>query len=101
MSSRIKLHEELKTLIGSGSVYFQPPALVKMNYPCIVYGLDNMDMKHADDKIYLNKKRYSITVIDKNPDSIIPDKILGFPLCGFGRFYTADNLNHWVFDLYY
>lgn len=101
MNSRIKLHEELKTLIGSSYVYFQPPESVKMTYPCIVYGLDNIDVKHANDKTYLNTKRYNITVIDKNPDSIIPDKLLLLPMCSFDRFYTADNLNHWVFTLYF
>lgn len=101
MSSRLELHEKLRTLLGSAYVYFQPPESVKLVYPCIVYGLDDMDTKHADDKIYLNKKRYSIIVIDKNPDSVIPDKMLALPLCSFSRFYTADNLNHWAFSLYF
>lgn len=101
MSSRLSLHEELKTLLGSAYVYFQPPESIKMIYPCIVYGLDDIDIKHANNKTYLNKKRYSIIVIDKNPDSIIPDKFLLLPMCSFDRFYTADNLNHWVFSLYF
>ena len=101
MGSRMELHEELKVILGSGFVYFQPPESVKMHYPCIVYCLDDDNTKHADDNPYFNTKRYTITVIDKNPDSIIPDSLLILPLCRFNRFFTADNLNHWVFSLYY
>lgn len=101
MSSRLELHEELRAILGSGLVYFQPPETVKMTYPCIVYALDDVDMRYADDKPYLNKRCYSVTVIDKDPDSAIPDGLLILPMCSFERFYTADNLNHWVFRLYY
>ncbi len=101
MNDRIELHEELKAILGSGLVYFQPPESVRMTYPCIVYSLDDVDMKHADDRPYLNTKRYKVTVIDKDPDSGIPDALMILPLCSFNRFYTVDNLNHWAFDLYY
>ena len=45
--------------------------------------------------------RYTVTVIDDDPDSDIQRIIDQFPLCEFDRFYTSDDLNHWVFDLYY
>lgn len=101
MKDRIGLHEELKAILGSGLVYFQPPESVRMAYPCIVYSLNDVDMKHADDRPYLNTKRYSVTIIDKDPDSEIPDRMLILPLCSLNRSYTADNLYHWVFDLYF
>lgn len=101
MNSRIDLHEELRAILGSGFVYFQPPESVKMVYPCVVYALDNMDVKYADDRPYLNAKRYRVTVIDKDPDSVIPDRMLVLPYCGLTNVYTADNLNHWVFSLYF
>lgn len=101
MNNRIELHEKLKVILGSDFVYFQPPESVKMTYPCIVYALDSVDTKYADDKPYLNERRYSVTIIDKDPDSIIPDKLLVLPMCSFNRMYTADNLNHWVFTLYF
>lgn len=40
-------------------------------------------------------------VIDKNPDSIIADKVESLKMCSFDRHYTADNLNHFVYNLYY
>lgn len=101
MGNRLDLHEELVEILGSRYVYFQPPETVKILYPCIIYWINDIDTKHADNKSYINVKRYTITIIDKDPDSMIPDKLLTMSLCTFDRFYTADNLNHWVFNLYY
>ena len=101
MASRLDLQATLETLLGSRNVYFQPPESVKMNYPAIVYGLDNVESTFADDGVYLSHKRYLITVIDKNPDSTIVDKIAVLPACGFNRHYKSENLNHYVFSLYF
>jgi hypothetical protein len=101
MAPRLELHELLRTLLGTGNVYFQPPPNVLMTYPCIVYNLDDIDTDFANDKPYNRHKRYSVTVIDRNPDSSLPDVIGNLPLCTFDRFYAADNLNHYVFRLFY
>lgn len=81
--------------------YFQPSETVKMNYPCVIYQLNNIDDKPADDGSYISTNSYMVTIIDKDPDSEYPAKIKAFRYCRFVRFYTADNLNHWVFELYY
>lgn len=101
MAPRPELHQILKDLLGSANVYFQPPSTVVMVYPCIVYRRDNLDIRHANDKPYKHRKRYQVTVIDRNPDSAIPDKVAKLPLCAFDRFFTADNLNHDVFQLFF
>lgn len=101
MNRRLQLHQLLVNVLGSNNVYFQPPESIRMNYPCIVYERNSVDSKFADNKLYLHKKRYSITVIDKNPDSIIPDRVAELPLCKFNRHYKVNNLNHDVYNLYY
>jgi len=58
-------------------------------------------VKHADDKPYYTKTKYLITIIDKNPDSEIPNEVAKLPLCIFDRFYTVDNLNHDVYKLFF
>jgi hypothetical protein len=50
---------------------------------------------------YRRTKRYMVTVVDQNPDSDIPDKVASLPTATFNRFYTADNLNHDVYRLYF
>jgi hypothetical protein len=99
MGQRLLLHQLLETFCDN--VYFQPPTNVTLKYPCIVYKRDFADTKFADDGPYSYVKRYMITVIDRDPDSEIPSKVALMPLCLFNRFYTADNLNHDVYNVYF
>lgn len=99
--SRVELQALLEEILGSRNVYFQPPATIQMKYPAIVYSLDDIDTQFANNNSYLANKSYEVIVIDKNPDSKIPDKLLQVPLCRFNRFYTADNLNHFAFTIFY
>lgn len=101
-SSRFTLHEEFCTILGSRNVYFQTPESVKMQYDAIRYELGGKDLKHANNVIYANTNRYEGVVITEDPDTTIPDKLLAhFKMCSLGRPYTADNLNHYPFTLYY
>jgi len=82
-------------------VYFQPPETFKMTYPCIVYERSGIDTWFADNKPYLHVKKYTVTVIDKNPDSRIPDSVSNLLRCSFNRHFVTENLYHDVFTLYY
>lgn len=101
MPSRLELQTLLEEILGSRNVYFQPPESVKMNYPAIVYSLDSIENSFANDGVYSSKKRYLVTVIDKDPDSPIVDKIIVLPTCRFNRHFQSDNLNHYIFILYF
>jgi len=99
MGQRPELHQVL--LAMTSNVYFQPPTNVRLQYPCIVYHRDFADTKFADDEPYNHTKRYQIMVIDQDPDSEIPDKVAALPMSLFNRFFTADDLNHDVFNVYF
>lgn len=101
MASRVELQSLLEKLLGSRNVYFQPPESIKMNYPAIVYALDNIDNKYADDGVYLSPREYQITLIDKNPDSEFIGKVAMIPACRFVRHFKSDNLNHYVYTIYF
>lgn len=101
MGQRLELQTLLEGLLGADDVYFQPPANILLEYPCILYHWDDEATEHADNLPYHRRRRYQVTVIDSDPDSLIPDKIGALPLCTFDRFYTADNLNHYVYKLYF
>jgi hypothetical protein len=107
MASRLKLHEEFIDILRTKKekvtrVYFQPPASLRMEYPCIKYSLSGIDIKRADNIAYNRTNQYQVTVIDPDPDSVIPSQLIErFPKIRFDRPYTADNLNHYVFTLYY
>jgi hypothetical protein len=101
MGSRVQLQTLLETLLGSSNVYFQPPENLQMHYPCIVYRRNDVDTRFANNLPYTNTTRYQIMTIDRNPDSLIPGKIASLPMCSFDRHYTAQNLNHDVYNIYY
>lgn len=101
MASRVQLQTLLEALIDSSNVYFQPPETVKLSYPCIIYSRSLNKTKFANDEPYNHQVGYTVTVVDKNPDSSLPDKIKSLPMCIFDRHYTSDNLNHDVYNLYY
>lgn len=96
---RLDLSSELHSIVGA-NVYFQPSENTEMHYPCIVYELSDIHTRRADNQLYIDTEQYKITVIDEDPDSALPGEIIKLPMCRFNRFYTADNLNHWVFILY-
>lgn len=98
---RLELQEILTEILETDQVYFQPPPTVQMAYPCIVYKRDSQKSRFADDQPYKHDKQYLVTVIDRDPDSSIPDKIAELPLCVYDRFYTTDGLNHDVFKLFF
>lgn len=81
-------------------VYFQPPGALQ--YPCIKYdrGLAS-DVSFADDIKYVFKKAYTITVIVRDPDSLIPDLVEGLKHCRFDRKFVVDGLHHFVYQLFF
>lgn len=99
MGQRLQLHQLLETFVEN--VYFQPPNNVQLKYPCIIYKRDFADTKFADDNAYNNTTRYAIMIIDRDPDSVIPSKVASMPMSLFNRFYTADDLNHDVYNVYF
>jgi len=98
--------EELDAILAgfvgrANGAYFQPPPNITMEYPCIVYSWDDEDTLHANNKPYRKVRGYTVTVIDRDPDSPIPDKVSNLPLCSFDRSFKADNLNHSVYTLFF
>ena len=97
-----EIHSLLKENDYPDNVYYQPPSSVSIEYPCIRYSRSDIDGHYADDIRYISKDRYTLIVIDPNPDSQIPDILLKhFRMIKFDRQYTAENLNHFVLSLYY
>lgn len=98
MGSRLDLHSELVKFLPN--VYFQPPSNIQMSYPCIVYNKTSKEKQLASNTVYLERQGYNITVIDRNPDSDIADRIeRKFQYCDIIQYYVSDNLNHTVLKL--
>ena len=104
MGQRSELHLLLKSLYINGDphVYYQPPKDQEIKYPCIIYKLDDMPAIHADNNPYLWGHRYQVTVIDRNPESPLRERVVALPTARMQTSpYVKDNLHHFVFSIYY
>lgn len=99
MAPRLDLHALLKTI--TPNVYFQPPPNTTLKYPCIIYNRSDIRTEHANNRPYSQMKRYEVTVMDRDPDSSLPDQVGALPSCVFDRHYTAKDLHHDVYRLFF
>ena len=107
MDRRLDMHHMLQNVYkkatgrsSDGKVYFQPPANVRLTYPCIIYKLIEMPLEHANNFPYKVEHCYELTVIDSDANSKLREAIARLPVCRPTRFFTSDNLNHYVFHIY-
>jgi hypothetical protein len=99
MATRLELQTLLEGL--TEHVYFQPPSNIQMQFPCIVYKRSASRSEHADNRPYSRFKSYEVTVIDRAPDSELPDTVEDLPHCAFNRQFVADGLYHSVLTLFF
>lgn len=100
MGTRIELHNELLTFVPNA--YFQPPTGLQMKYPCIVYDKSGKDVTYANNKKYKSIQMYDLTLIERDPDTDIADRIFNhFDYCDITQYYVTENLSHTKLNLYY
>lgn len=93
-------HHLLQDILGSGNVYYQPPAELKMKYPCIRYEESNMSRAPADNHGYRVTQGYTMTYISKKPNPHITDQLARLPMCRPDRQYKSSGLYHSVYTIY-
>ena len=104
--NRLSLHQHLSSLFeqeltaNAMGLYYQEPSDTAMIYPCIMYELSDIKNKHADDTKYTENLEFTLTVIDRNPDSTVVDKIKALPRTKFIRAYRSNGLNHTRFTIH-
>lgn len=103
MDRRLKLHQVLIDASGLNpkQVYYQPHENVRLVYPCIVYSLDGVRTNPADNTAYTKTRGYQVTLLERDPDSPIVDRMLDLPMCTFSTSFVRDNLYHHLFRIYH
>lgn len=104
MRDRIDFHAYLSSVLTGSyltSLYFQAPENVKLNYPCIIYDYGKMNVKHANDKKYDWMHSYTLQFITRTADDPRLSVLYGLDYISFDRHYEADNLHHYMFNIYY
>lgn len=99
--SRLQLHDELTAIEGVVKAYYQPDETVNLLYPCVIYKKTGRSAQFANNSVYKKLYEYKITVVDRDPDSLIPERIEDFQFCTVDRPFTSNNLYHNNFTLYY
>lgn len=92
---------ELTSGLSEEDVHFQPPSGTQMRYPAVVYSRNRESKQFADNIPYRYAQGYTVTIIHKDPDNNIRDKIAALPYCSFDRWYATDGLNHDVYTLFF
>lgn len=100
---REQLQTVLEEVLGTRNVYFQPPESFKLKYPCIIYELSKI--RHVttnNDHTYMLNKQYTVTTIDDDCDTEIPERLLEkLTYCQHDRRFVSDHLYHDVFTVYF
>ena len=99
MDRRLEFQELLESICST--VYFQAPPNNEMVYPCILYKRDGADTRFADNAPYRRTTRYQVTIISDDPDNGLREAVASLPTSSFNRFFTANNLNHDVYNVYF
>lgn len=100
MTKRLELDAKFREICKN--VYFQPPETMKMTYPCIVYFKTSVPIGYANNYVYKYNQGYTVTYIDKNPDSEVPFTILkSFQKAKIDSFYKSEGLNHTKLTIFY
>lgn len=100
MRSRIELDDILRAIVESPyRVYFDPPKDEIMSYPCIRYSMGEIDSLFADDKPFVQTRKYTIVTIDEDPDSELPVKVSQLPNCRHVNHQVTDGLHQDFFTL--
>ncbi len=94
------LRSIVKERCGSENVYYQPPANLRMKYPCICYEFAKIRNRDADDRVYGQTFHYRVTVIDTKPDSEMTAAVSLLTKASHDRQFISDNLYHDVFDVW-
>ena len=108
------LIQELKDLLGTDEVYFQPSydagsdegvpyIFTGINYPCFIMERTTAHQPTADDKNYIFRPGYQVTYINRDePDPEMLETVMRhFQRCRYQRHFVSDNLHHDVFMIYY
>ncbi len=98
-----RLRKKLLGVTELSKCYYDPPASIRMTYPCIIFNLSSNHVRYADNGTYKSRLRWNVTIVD--PVSTNGEKYIALmtslPYCTFDRHYVTDNLHHYTFVIYY
>lgn len=97
--TRLELQAKLEEILGSSNVYYQEPPNTGMKFPCILYELDKLQTRRADNKPYITSNRWTVHHMYKSVknDTIMETMVNSFLRCEHDRRIKSDG----VYNDYY
>lgn len=96
-----EINKLLQDILGAKNVYYQPPAEIKMHYPCIRYEPSSLRTQKADNHGYHVTRSYNVMYIAKKQDDDVVMRLARLPMSRHDRSYKASGLYHEVFTIYF
>lgn len=96
---RLKIHNRLKELCPN--VYYQPGDSTTLKYPCIIYSLDDVDNRHADDAHFFMFYSWSVTIISRKANDPMFTNIYNqFQMIKMKSLGVTDQMYHGYYTIY-
>lgn len=90
---RLRFHNALQAYVGNNiKLYFNPPEDLKLQIPCIRYSLSTFNVRHADDQVHRAVPIYDVTLVTRDVDDPLIEKLVKFPGSRFDRTYRDSSL---------
>lgn len=95
-----QLQDLLSGFEGVNEAYIEPPQT--MADPCIlIEPMAPDDVKYADNIRYQFRNGYTIIIMDRDVESLIPGQVADIPYSSFDRHYKLNGLHHFVYKLFF
>jgi hypothetical protein len=95
---RLWLHNQLSAAFPDLKLIFRSPSNKVLEYPCIVYDVDDLDVNHANNEAFVVGTTFQLQVMSVYPGySGIHDILRLFPKASFIRSYMYDDIVHDIF----
>lgn len=97
-----ELQAILANLEGVDHAFIQHGDLTKVpaNETYVIIERSGSQNFFADNILYWGKKRYTVTLVERAPDSLVPDRIEAFPAT-YDRRFVRNGQYHTAFQLYF
>lgn len=85
--------------IDGVNLYFRPPSSLMITYPCVIYDLKVVDVRHSDNQVYSDGERYEVSYITSTQDDRNWTRLRDIPGSRWIRNFNKENLYHHIFEI--
>ena len=96
---RLQLHQMLVDVFVGFTLYFNPQSKLILEYPCILYELQDLPVRHASNVAYSVGSVFKVTMMYVGQPPIDPKKMYTIRGASYATSFTKDDVTHVIFDV--